>query len=29
MGIRDNIAALEQQIYVACSEGDYEPVGMY
>ncbi|EDP59344.1 hypothetical protein [Vibrio sp. AND4] len=28
MSIRDNIAALEQQIYVACSEGDYETVTM-
>ncbi|MEI8597610.1 hypothetical protein P4S64_08060 [Vibrio sp. M60_M31a] len=28
MGIRDNIAALEQQIYVACSEGDYDTVNM-
>ncbi len=28
MGIRDNIAALEQQIYVACSEGDHETVNM-
>lgn len=26
MAIRDSIEALEQQIYVACSEGDYETV---
>ncbi len=26
MTIRDSIEALEQQIYVACSEGDYETV---
>ena len=28
MSIRDNIAAIEQQIYIACSEGDYEAVNM-
>ncbi|MGR5111593.1 hypothetical protein [Vibrio jasicida] len=28
MSIRDNIAALEQQIYVACSEGNYDTVNM-
>ncbi|WP_117234121.1 hypothetical protein [Vibrio maerlii] len=26
MSIRDNIEMLEQQIYVACSEDDYETV---
>ncbi|MCG3723964.1 hypothetical protein [Vibrio cincinnatiensis] len=26
MSIRDSIDALEQQIYVACSEGDYQTV---
>ncbi|MEH0091935.1 hypothetical protein V6235_02655 [Vibrio metschnikovii] len=26
MNIRDNIDALEQQIYVACSEGDFQTV---
>ncbi len=26
MNIRESIDALEQQIYVACSEGDYETV---
>ncbi|EOV0104034.1 hypothetical protein ABMX86_07475 [Vibrio vulnificus] len=28
MSIRDRIEALEQQIYVACSEGDYDTVNM-
>ncbi|MBE3660397.1 hypothetical protein BOO91_05515 [Vibrio navarrensis] len=28
MSIRDRIEALEQRIYVACSEGDYETVNM-
>ncbi|MBW3695699.1 hypothetical protein EK599_08325 [Vibrio sp. T187] len=28
MRIRDNIEALEQQIYIACSEGDYDTVNM-
>ncbi|MEL7293419.1 MAG: hypothetical protein AAGJ78_11120 [Pseudomonadota bacterium] len=28
MGINDSIRALEQQIYVACSEGDYDTVTM-
>ncbi|WP_070966582.1 hypothetical protein [Vibrio sonorensis] len=28
MSIRDSIEALEQQIYVACSEGDYDTVTM-
>ncbi|MGD8110237.1 hypothetical protein ACQEXU_02745 [Vibrio sp. TRT 21S02] len=28
MSIRDSIEALEQQIYVACSEGDYDTVNM-
>ncbi|MCW8332597.1 hypothetical protein [Vibrio paucivorans] len=28
MGIRDSIEALEQQIYIACSEGDYDTVNM-
>ncbi|MEH0664739.1 hypothetical protein H4F18_04550 [Vibrio scophthalmi] len=28
MGLQDNIRALEQQIYVACSEGDYDTVQM-
>ncbi|NOH79866.1 hypothetical protein F0231_08920 [Vibrio sp. RE86] len=28
MGINDSIKALEQQIYVACSEGDYDTVKM-
>ncbi|NRB69233.1 MAG: hypothetical protein HRU48_18005 [Vibrio sp.] len=28
MNIRDNIRAIEQQIYVACSEGDYDTVQM-
>lgn len=28
MNIRENIDALEQQIYIACSEGDYETVNM-
>ncbi|MDC5706235.1 hypothetical protein OPW41_10285 [Vibrio europaeus] len=28
MGINDSIRALEQQIYVACSEGDYDTVQM-
>ncbi|MDN3678739.1 hypothetical protein QWZ04_00055 [Vibrio tapetis subsp. quintayensis] len=28
MGIRDKIEDLEQQIYVACSEGDYEQMDM-
>lgn len=28
MGIEDSIRALEQQIYVACSEGDYDTVQM-
>ncbi|KUI98011.1 hypothetical protein [Vibrio sp. MEBiC08052] len=26
MNIRDRIESLEQQIYVACSEGDYQTV---
>lgn len=26
MNIRDSIDALEQQIYVACSEGDFQTV---
>lgn len=26
MNIRENIDVLEQQIYVACSEGDYETI---
>lgn len=28
MTIRDNIEALEQQIYIACSEGDYDTLNM-
>ncbi len=28
MRIRDSIGLLEQQIYVACCEGDYEMVNM-
>jgi len=28
MNIRENIDALEQQIYIACSEGDYETMNM-
>ncbi|HAS6346956.1 hypothetical protein LZU85_03205 [Vibrio sp. IRLE0018] len=28
MSIQDKIEALEQQIYVACSEGDYDTVNM-
>ncbi|NOH61203.1 hypothetical protein [Vibrio sp. RE88] len=28
MSIRDSIRAIEQQIYVACSEGDYDTVQM-
>jgi hypothetical protein len=28
MSIRDSIEAIEQQIYVACSDGDYETVNM-
>ncbi|ELP5729906.1 hypothetical protein QTV44_003186 [Vibrio vulnificus] len=28
MSIQDRIEALEQQIYVACSEGDYDAVNM-
>ncbi|CAH0536584.1 hypothetical protein [Vibrio marisflavi] len=28
MNIRDSIKALEQEIYVACSEGDYDTVDM-
>ncbi|WP_367989815.1 hypothetical protein AB2S62_21635 [Vibrio sp. NTOU-M3] len=28
MSIRDSIEALEQQIYVACSESDYDTVNM-
>ncbi len=28
MGIRDKIKDLEQQIYIACSEGDYEQMDM-
>ncbi len=28
MNIRESIDALEQQIYIACSEGDYETVNM-
>lgn len=28
MGINDSIRALEQEIYVACSEGDYDTVTM-
>ncbi len=28
MSIRDSIEALEQQIYIACSEGDYDTVNM-
>jgi len=28
MNIRERIDALEQQIYIACSEGDYETVNM-
>ncbi|KGY14031.1 hypothetical protein NM22_00795 [Vibrio tubiashii] len=28
MAINDSIRALEQQIYVACSEGDYDTVRM-
>ncbi|MBY6196445.1 hypothetical protein [Vibrio hangzhouensis] len=28
MSIKDSIEAIEQQIYVACSEGDYETVNM-
>ncbi|GAA5646773.1 MULTISPECIES: hypothetical protein [Vibrio] len=28
MRIRDRIEALEQQIYVACSEGDFDTVNM-
>lgn len=26
MSIRDSIDAIEQQIYIACSEGDYDAV---
>ncbi|MBF9002475.1 MULTISPECIES: hypothetical protein [Vibrio] len=26
MNIRENIDVLEQQIYIACSEGDYDTV---
>lgn len=28
MSIQDKIDALEQQIYVACSEGDYDTMNM-
>jgi len=28
MRIRENIEALEQQIYIACSEGDYDTMNM-
>ncbi len=28
MSIKDSIEAIEQQIYVACSDGDYEAVNM-
>ncbi|RJX75735.1 hypothetical protein DZ860_03415 [Vibrio sinensis] len=28
MSIKDNIKAIEQEIYVACSEGDYDTVNM-
>jgi len=28
MNIRDRIEDLEQQIYIACSEGDYEQMDM-
>ncbi|WP_159652553.1 hypothetical protein [Vibrio atypicus] len=28
MGIQDSIKVLEQQIFVACSEGDYDTVTM-
>ncbi|WP_076590549.1 hypothetical protein [Vibrio ostreicida] len=28
MSIRDSIRAIEQQIYIACSEGDYDTVQM-
>lgn len=28
MDIRDSIKALEQEIYVACSEGDHDAVDM-
>ncbi|MGF1748258.1 hypothetical protein [Vibrio cionasavignyae] len=28
MSIKDSIEAIEQQIYVACSDGDYDAVNM-
>ncbi|MBU2899026.1 hypothetical protein [Vibrio hepatarius] len=28
MSIRDSIRAIEQHIYIACSEGDYDTVQM-
>ncbi|SDH02011.1 hypothetical protein SAMN04488136_106150 [Vibrio xiamenensis] len=28
MNIRESIEALEQQIYIACSEGDYDTVNI-
>ncbi|GLT17036.1 hypothetical protein GCM10007938_08130 [Vibrio zhanjiangensis] len=28
MSIRDSMRAIEQQIYIACSEGDYDTVQM-
>ena len=28
MSIRDSIRAIERQIYIACSEGDYDTVQM-